>query len=258
MDIMLKQLIVPVSLVVNIALLRVSMAWRSHGQTNDELVDNLKAHNIIQHDEVEKAMKLVDRGLYAPHNQYMDAPQSIGYGATISAPHMHAYALELLHEQLKSGGKVLDVGSGSGYLSACFAMMVGEKGKVIGIEHVPNLVTQSIKNIEKHAPELIASGRVKISVGDGRKGYEPEAPYNAIHVGAAAEQGVPDELIKQLAPGGRMVIPVGNKLGMQALEQIDKLLDGQIVRQSLMDVMYVPLTDKDSQYTKWIDQMIWV
>jgi len=48
-----------------------------------------------------------------------------------------------------------------------------------------------------------------------------------------------------------MVIPVGNKLGMQALEQIDKLLDGQIVRQSLMDVMYVPLTDKDSQYTKW-------
>ena len=66
----------------------------------------------------------VDRKFFAPSDSYADSPQSIGFGATISAPHMHAYALEVLHDKLKKGAKVLDVGSGTGYLTACFAAMV--------------------------------------------------------------------------------------------------------------------------------------
>ena len=71
-------------------------------------------------------MSAVDRGDYSAATPYQDSPQSIGCGVTISAPHMHAYALELLREQLAPGATALDVGSGSGYLTACFAKMVGK------------------------------------------------------------------------------------------------------------------------------------
>ena len=69
-------------------------------------------------------MLRVDRGYFSPTDPYMDSPQSIGYGVTISAPHMHAQALEVLHDHLKEGSKALDIGSGSGYLTACMAIMV--------------------------------------------------------------------------------------------------------------------------------------
>ena len=74
--------------------------------------------------EVAKAMQAVDRKYYAPSLPYIDSPQSIGYGATISAPHMHAYALEYLAQKLKVAKYVLDVGSGTGYLTAAMAYLV--------------------------------------------------------------------------------------------------------------------------------------
>lgn len=73
-------------------------------------------------------MLSVDRGHYSKSNPYMDSPQGIGFGVTISAPHMHAHALELLKDQLTTGTRALDVGSGSGYLTACMAVMLGPKG----------------------------------------------------------------------------------------------------------------------------------
>lgn len=73
-------------------------------------------------------MLTVDRENYSKMHPYRDTPQSIGYGATISAPHMHAAALELLIDHLTSGEKALDVGCGTGYLTACMATMLGEKG----------------------------------------------------------------------------------------------------------------------------------
>lgn len=73
-------------------------------------------------------MLAVDRSNYSKNNPYMDSPQSIGFGVTISAPHMHAHALELLKNQLANGTKALDVGSGSGYLTACMAKVMGTKG----------------------------------------------------------------------------------------------------------------------------------
>lgn len=73
-------------------------------------------------------MLSVDRAKYCKNNPYMDAPQGIGYNVTISAPHMHAHVLELLKDHLNDGERALDVGSGSGYLTACMAIMVGETG----------------------------------------------------------------------------------------------------------------------------------
>ena len=97
------------------------MAWRSSGRTNTELVQRLHTNNIIQSKRVIQAMLDTDRGAYAPRDPYEDHPQSIGFGATISAPHMHAAALQYLESRLIPGAKVLDVGSGSGYLTACMA-----------------------------------------------------------------------------------------------------------------------------------------
>lgn len=91
----------------------------------------LSGNGIIKSDIIEQAMLSIDRSNYSKHQPFMDAPQSIGYGVTISAPHMHAHALELLKDQLVHGTRALDVGSGSGYLTACMAKVMGSKGYVI-------------------------------------------------------------------------------------------------------------------------------
>lgn len=88
------------------------MEWRSHGKDNNDLISQLKRNKIIKSQRVEEAMRKVDRGNYCHFSPYMDSPQSIGYGVTISAPHMHAHALEILKDHLYEGAKALDVGSG--------------------------------------------------------------------------------------------------------------------------------------------------
>ena len=93
----------------------------------------------------------------------------------------------MLEDRLFEGSKTLDVGSGSGYLTVCFAKMVGMSGKVIGIDHIQQLVDWSESNIRKNHSELLDSNLVALVVGDGREGYEQEGPYDAIHVGAAAK-----------------------------------------------------------------------
>ncbi|VDN56134.1 unnamed protein product [Dracunculus medinensis] len=195
---------------------------------------------------IKNAMLSVDRADFCPQNPYEDHPESIGYGATISAPHMHASALERLKDHLQEGDTALDVGSGSGYLTTCMALMVGRTGKVVGIDHVKELVDLSIKNIEKNHPELLSSGRILMVEGDGRLGYPPSAPYKAIHVGAAAPD-FPKNLIDQLARGGRMLIPVGAARSNQKFVQVDKDEDGRVTKRELMGVIYVPLTSKEEQ-----------
>jgi len=135
--------------------------------------------------------------------------------------------------------------SGTGYLTACFALMVGPEGRAVGVEHIPELVATSIENIKKSAaaPQL-NDGSLSIHIADGREGWPELAPYDAIHVGAAAPQ-IPEALVEQLKPGGRMVIPVGTMF--QELKVVDKKLDGTVSIRDETSVRYVPLTSKEAQ-----------
>ncbi|KAK4350601.1 hypothetical protein RND71_029914 [Anisodus tanguticus] len=214
---------------------------------NKGMIEQLQRYGVIKSQKVTEIMQTVDRGLFVPEGTpaYVDSPMSIGYNATISAPHMHAMCLELLEDRLQPGMHTLDVGSGTGYLTACFALMVGPQGRVVGVEHIPELVAWSIKNVEKSAAApLLKEGSFSLHVGDGRKGWPEHAPYDAIHVGAAAAD-VPQDLIDQLKPGGRMVIPVGTYF--QDLKVIDKNLDGSIRVRTETSVRYVPLTSREAQ-----------
>nr|GEY24323.1 protein-L-isoaspartate O-methyltransferase 1-like isoform X2 [Tanacetum cinerariifolium] len=123
--------------------------------------------------------------------------------------------------------------------------MVGPQGRAIGVEHIPELVAMSLQNVENSAAApLLKDGCLALHVGDGREGWPEYAPYDAIHVGAAAPE-IPQPLIEQLKPGGRLVIPVGNIF--QELKVIDKNEDGSVTMRTETSVRYVPLTSREAQ-----------
>lgn len=202
---------------------------------------------------------------------YEDSPQPIGHGATISAPHMHAYACEHLLPYLvpatpgsktavRPERRVLDIGSGSGYLTHVLAeLAIGsnhEAGNciVVGVEHIKELKELGEANMAKSAEGrlLLDSGRVKFRVGDGRKGWrEPddegkswdEVGWDVIHVGAAAKELHP-ALVEQLRAPGRMFIPIEEEgWGDQNIWIVDKDEKGNVTKEKLFGVRYVPLTD---------------
>ncbi|CAK9143948.1 unnamed protein product [Ilex paraguariensis] len=222
--------------------------WTGSGiNKNKGMVEHLQSYGVFRSKNVAEVMETIDRALFVPDGTppYVDSPMQIGYNATISAPHMHAMCLELLEQNLQPGMHALDVGSGTGYLTACFALMVGPQGRAVGVEHIPELSTTSIQNIQKSAAApLLKEGSLSVHVGDGRLGWSEFAPYDAIHVGAAAPE-IPQPLLDQLKPGGRMVIPVGKTF--QDLKVVDKDLDGMIRVRSETSVRYVPLTSRESQ-----------
>ncbi|KAL3428940.1 protein-L-isoaspartate O-methyltransferase [Aspergillus tetrazonus] len=238
------------------------MAWYCSGSTNSELIENLCREGLIKNERVKQAMMAVDRGHYAPARPYSDSPQPIGYGATISAPHMHGHACEYLINYLRPGSHVLDIGSGSGYLTHVFANLVvdtsssdGPKGQVIGVDHIQELVNLAHDNMMKSEDgrKLLEIGGVKFIKADGRRGWLDGAPYDAIHVGAAAQELHP-LLIEQLRAPGRMFIPVNAEEdqgtlfstafgGGQYIWVVDKKEDGTIHKEKVFQVSYVPLTD---------------
>ncbi|MCJ1312122.1 hypothetical protein MMC25_005796 [Agyrium rufum] len=165
---------------------------------------------------------------------------------------MHAHACEALIPFLRPGARVLDVGSGSGYLTHVLAELVKPNGRVVGLDHIQGLVDMARTNMAKseEGRGLMRTGAVEFVKGDGRKGWRDEkalgtggnGKWDAIHVGAAAAK-LHDELIDQLNAPGRMFIPVEDgKWGDQYIWVVDKKEDGTVVKKKDMGVRYVPLT----------------
>ncbi|PSC67195.1 L-isoaspartate O-methyltransferase [Micractinium conductrix] len=230
------------------------ITWAAmHSQ--DWLVDHLRAEGVVKSREVESVLRRVDRAHYVdrgiPHAYaYQDSPLLIGFHETITAPHMHATCLELLRDHLKPGARVLDVGSGSGYLSAALGLMVGETGKVVGIEKHPELAALvrvggglDVRVQRASRPPRAAGRVVQLRAGNVLGDVlEREEGFDAIHVGAAASS-LPDILVRKLNPGGRMVIPVGPQWEYQVMQVVDKDREGKVKKHNVMHVRYVPLTE---------------
>jgi protein-L-isoaspartate(D-aspartate) O-methyltransferase len=230
------------------------MAWHCSGTTNASLVANLRQHDIIRSERVANAFLQVDRGdfLRQGGRPYEDSPQLLGWQATISAPHMHAECTEALLDFLQPDMHALDIGSGSGYLSAIFACLVGARGRVTGLEHIPELVQHSRRAVRKHHAHLLDHGILTLEEGDclalPSDRFAPDS-LDAIHVGAAAS-AIPPAWFTWLRAPGRLIVPVGKADGDQILECWTKDAHGHLSQEALMGVRYVPLCTKSEQMSR--------
>ncbi len=213
-----------------------------YSEQRRRLVERLVLEGVITSEKVRKAMLNVPREEFVPPSQkkwaYMDHPLPIGYGQTISAPHMVAIMTEKLDPE--PGHIVLEIGTGSGYQAAVLAEIVAKqdpsrRGHVYTIERIPELVEFARSNLERTG----YIDYVTVIHGDGTLGYPDKAPYDRIIVTAAAPD-IPKPLIEQLKPGGIMVIPVGD-LGLQRLLIVRKSVDGEIVVYEDTYCLFVPL-----------------
>ncbi len=178
----------------------------------ENLINSLVKDGYLKTPEIIEAFKNINRTDFVPEDckdeACVNAPLSIGFDQTISQPLTVAFMMELLEP--KPGEKILDVGAGSGWTVALLAQLVGENGKVIGIERIPELKEMAEKNVSKY--DFIKKGIVEIINADGSKGYKKEAPFDKIIAGAAAQGDVPLVWRKQLKIGGRIVAPVENSV----------------------------------------------
>lgn len=190
--------------------------------------------------EVLGAMNKVERHLFVPkmhiNHAYGDFPLPIGYGQTISQPYIVAFMTEIL--MLDKNSKVLEIGTGSGYQAAILAEICDS---VYSIEIVEELGIRAIKLFEK-----LGYSNIKVRIGDGYKGWDENSPYDAIIV-TCAPTHIPEPLKDQLAEGGRMIIPVGEKY-VQELVLLTKQ-KGKLKQKSVLPVRFVPMVDeKDWTY----------
>ncbi len=179
------------------------------------------------------AMRKVPRHLFIGSAEraraYEDEPVPIGDNQTISQPYIVALMTELL--ALAPGGRVLEIGTGSGYQSAVLAELARE---VYSIEILPELARAAGEKLKE-----AGYGNVVVREGDGYRGWPEHAPFDGIIVTAAPER-IPQPLLDQLAPGGRMVIPVGGFF--QELKVFTKDKDGRVTEKGIIPVRFVPMT----------------
>jgi protein-L-isoaspartate(D-aspartate) O-methyltransferase len=186
---------------------------------------------------VVEAMLRVPRELFIPDelvsHAYEDRPISIGYGQTISQPYIVALMTQAL--DISKNDKVLELGTGRGYQTAILAELAKT---VISVERIPQLVTKAENILKK-----LGYNNIHIHLSTGKLGWKQDSPYNAIIVTAAAPR-IPEALVEQLAAGGRMIIPVGNRWE-QELILLKKGEDKNIIN-NLGFCRFVPLIGEDA------------
>jgi len=197
---------------------------RQRGVTNPRVLD---------------AMRAVPRERFVPRElaaeAYEDGPLAIGFGQTISQPFIVAYMTDALN--VSPSHKVLEIGTGSGYQAAVLSELVRE---VYTIEIVPELARRAEVTLES-----LGRKNVKVRAGDGYAGWPEEGPFDRIIV-TAAPKDVPRPLVDQLAPGGRMVIPIGSQGEAQWMTIVEKTAKG-VAEKRTIQVQFVPFTRKPAR-----------
>ncbi|GAB3667361.1 protein-L-isoaspartate(D-aspartate) O-methyltransferase [Halopiger thermotolerans] len=203
-----------------------------YAAARERMVDTV-AHR-IDDDRVLEALEAVPRHEFVPPDRrgdaYADRPLPIGDGQTISAPHMVAVMADRL--DLEPGDEVLEIGTGCGYHAAVTAEIVGPE-HVYSVEYGEELAEQARERLAD-----AGYGEVSVRVGDGRNGWPEHAPYDAAYFTCATRE-LPDPVVEQARPGGRILAPVGTS--HQTLVQADKRADGSLERTEHGGVRFVQM-----------------
>jgi protein-L-isoaspartate(D-aspartate) O-methyltransferase len=198
--------------------------------------EQIEARGVKDRD-VLRAMGAVPRHLFVPDSlrsrAYDDRPLPIGNGQTISQPYIVALTTELL--DVDPNHKVLEIGTGSGYQAAVLAQVAG---RVLSVEIVPELAESARRVLQAQGAR-----NVTVRAGDGYQGWPAEAPFDRIILTAAPPE-IPQALLDQLKPGGKLVAPVGATTFTQQLVVVDKLADGGVKRRTIAPVAFVPMVRK--------------
>jgi protein-L-isoaspartate(D-aspartate) O-methyltransferase len=198
--------------------------------------DQIEARGISRPD-VLRAIRSIPRHLFVTEllreQAYQDRALPIGYGQTISQPYIVALMTELLEPSKHQ--KVLEIGTGSGYQAAVLAALAG---RVFTIEIVPELAESATALLKS-----LGLRNVTVRCGDGYQGWTEEAPFDRIILTAAPPE-IPQALLGQLRPGGKLVAPVGASPLVQSLVVVHKLADGSVKKTSVIPVSFVPMVRK--------------
>lgn len=204
------------------------------------LIENLINNGSLKTPEIIRAFREIKRrDFIRPEDKAraeINAPLSIGCGQTISQPETVAFMIEQLEP--KAGEKILDIGSGSGWTAALLARIVGANGRVYGLERIEKLKDFAAANINKY--NFISNGVVHIICSDGFYGLPEFGPFDKILVSAAAEE-IPNEQLRQLKAGGRLVIPIGEKFKSQSILAVEKISETEFKTKEYPGFIFVPL-----------------
>ena len=179
----------------------------------EELIEHLKEDGVLHSPHIIRAFSAINRADFVPPDMkgwaQADEVLPLPSGQTISQPYVVAFMLEKLEP--KEGQKILDIGSGSGWTTALLASIVGQNGKVIGIEVLPELAAFGKTNVTKY--NFIEKGIAEIICANGADGHEKEAPFDGILVSASlANQHIPLAWKEQLKIGGKIVVPIQHSI----------------------------------------------
>ena len=203
-------------------------------QHRTQMVEDQIRRRGISDKRVLHAMITVPRHLFVDRHErqlaYFDGPLPIGHGQTISQPYIVAFMTAEL--QIESHHTVLEIGTGCGYQAAIISMLAKE---VISLEYVAKLAQTARKRLSK-----LGYNNVKVHNADGMLGWKENAPYDRI-IGTAAPASIPNKLIEQLAPQGKMMIPVGDSVFNQSLFIITKNKLGKVKIKRSLPVRFVPM-----------------
>ncbi len=205
-----------------------------YAQQREMMVEQQIVARDVKSKKVLDAMNKVPRHLFVPigyrRGSYFDQPLPIGSGQTISQPYIVALMTEML--DVDSNDVVLEIGTGSGYQAAVLSTIVKKLYTIEIIEELGIRAAELLKSLEYD--------NVEVKISDGGLGLPDKAPFDAIIITAAAPE-IPDILVKQLKPGGKMVVPVNNNSFSQDLMIVEKDKDGNIETKNTIPVRFVPL-----------------
>jgi len=212
-----------------------------------QMVDDIESEVLLTHrmtgrdhlsPRVMEVMREVPRDAFVPsdmkHAAFCNGPLPIGHGQTISQPYIVALMTDML--ALQPDDRVLEIGTGSGYQTATLSQLAKQ---VYSVELVPEL-SRKAQDVFRQ----LGYDNIHVRIGNGYEGWAEHAPYDGIIVTAAASH-IPPALLDQLKPGKRLVIPVGEPYSYQELILVEKDIQGDIHKQNVLGVAFVPLVDSD-------------